>query len=246
MRAEGDHLVYGLVDGICLHGWPFPFDHEAVRLSAYQERILPNGTVGNWEGVALGAVVGQLRKQVARNELDELVYPEAVFPGRRGSNPHQTLKDLMLRDGRTELLARGIDLLAVQLGVLEPSPPVQDQRVKYWQAFWDKQHKVDMATSAAEAMHILDFARAEGEAAIIEAIMESFQQARLVGHEKSAREIMALRLIESLERLAENAKESETQPQLMQQLGQIRNQLNRYDDVDKNENPAAAANNPPR
>ncbi len=240
------HATYRLArgDNLPSDGWPFPFDHDAVRRAAYLERILPDGTVGNWEGVALGAVIGQLRRQVAQNELDELVYPEAVFPGRRGSNPHQTLKDVIRRDARAELLARGIDLLAVQLGVLETSQPVQEQRVKYWQAFWEKQHRVDMANSNAEAIRIMDFARAEGEAAIIEAIMESFQQARLTGQEKTPREIMALRLIESLERLAENTKTSTGEPQLLRQIGQIRQQLDSYDNVEADE--TAAANNPLR
>ena len=235
------HATYRLArgDNLPSDGWPFPFDHESVRRAAYLERILPDGSVGNWEGVALGSVVGQLRKQVAQSELDELVYPEVAFPGRRGSNPHQTLKEIMLRDGRTDLATKGIELLAVQLGVLEPSLPIQDQRVKYWQAFWEKQHRIDMASSSAEAMRILDFARAEGEAAIIEAIMESFQQARLMGQEKTPREIMALRLIESLERLAENAKSSEAEPELIRQLGQIRNQLNAYGDADTDETAAA-------
>ena len=228
-------------DNLPSDSWPFPFDHEAVRLAAYQDRILPDGTVGNWEGVALGAVVGQLRKQVAQNELDELVYPEVAHPSRGRTEPHQTLKEIMLREGRTELLRKGIDLLNVQLAALETADPILEQRVKFWQASWDKQHRIDAADSEAEAMRLMEFARAEGESAIIEAIMESIQQARLRGDERTPREMMALRMIESLERLAEGSKDAAApQPTLLNQMGQLRDQLNIYDDTDTEGKPATS------
>ena len=228
-------------DNLPSDSWPFPFDHEAVRLAAYQDRILPDGTVGNWEGVALGAVVGQLRKQVAQNELDELVYPEVAHPSRGRTEPHQTLKEIMLREGRTELLRKGIDLLNVQLAALETADPILEQRVKFWQASWDKQHRIDAADSEAEAMRLMEFARAEGESAIIEAIMESIQQARLRGDERTPREMMALRMIESLERLAEGSKDAAApQPTLLNQMGQLRDQLNIYDDTDTEGKPTTS------
>ena len=64
------------------------------------------------------------------------------------------------------------------------------------------------------------------------------------GQEKTPREIMALRLIESLERLAENTKTSTGEPQLLRQIGQIRQQLDSYDNEETDE--TAAANNPLR
>jgi hypothetical protein len=231
----GVKVTYRLArgDNLPSDGWPFPFDHDAVRLAAYQDRILPDDTVGNWEGVVLSAVVGQLVKQVAQSELDELVYPEVTHPSRGRTEPHLTLKEIMLREGRTELLKKGIDLLAVQLATLETSEPIDEQRVKYWQASWDKQHRIDAADSEAEAMRLMEFARAEGESAIIEAIMESIQQARLHGTERTPREMMALRMIESLERLAENSKDAAApQLTLLSQMGQLRDQLNAIDDVD--------------
>ena len=79
----------------------------------------------------------------------------------------------------------------------------------------------------------MEFARAEGESAIIEAIMESIQQARLHGTERTPREMMALRMIESLERLAENSKDAAApQPTLFSQMGQLRDQLNVFEAVD--------------
>lgn len=232
-------------DNLPADGWPLPFDHDAVRRAAYQDRVLPDGSVGNWEGVALGRVAGLLRQQVAQSELDELIYPEISFPGRRGSDPHLELRQLVLREGRLALQASGIDLLGVQLGSLQAPEPVRGQRVKYWQAFWDKQQRIDAADSEAEAMTRREFARAEGEAAMIEAIMESIQQARLMGSQYTPRQIMALRMIESLERLVEGSNSLAESP-LLKQLGDLRNQLNIYGDTDTTESLPGDATKPPR
>lgn len=218
--------------------WPFPFDHEAVRIAAYQDRILPDGTVGNWEGLPLGTVTSKLREQVAQMALDELIYPEISFPNRGRQDTHPMLRDIMLREGRIALQPKGIDLLEASFNSWVPPEPIQEQRVKFWQAGRDRQQRVDNAEGEAEAMRMLEFARAEGEAAMIEAIVESVQQARLLSGRKAPREIMALRLVESLERLTENARNAAApQPSLLNQLNQLRTELGGYDVVDSKENP---------
>lgn len=232
-------------DNLPADAWPLPFDHDAVRRAAYQDRVLPNGGVGNWEGVTLGRAVTILRQQVAQNELDELIYPEVSFPARRGSDPHRELRQIVVREGKAALLAQGIDLLDVRLGALEPARPIQEHRVDYWKASWERQQRLDAAATEAEVLTRREFSRAEGEAAMIEAIMESIQQARLTGNQYTPRQIMALRMVESLERLVEGSSHA-TETPLLKQLNILRDQLNIYDDMDPNENVQEGNNQPQR
>ena len=79
---------------------------------------------------------------------------------------------------------------------------------------------------------------------MIEAIMESIQQARLMGNQRTPREIMAVRMIESLERLVEGGQGIAESP-LIKQLEALRDELNIYDDTDTNENLDKEEHQPP-
>ena len=67
---------------------------------------------------------------------------------------------------------------------------------------------------------------AEAEAIMLQAIAEGLQRARRAGRDVPSREVVALRLIESLEAMARNSGQVLPLPdQLMPQLGSIREQL---------------------
>lgn len=186
---------------------PYPFNEAAVRLAAYTETGQDDGSISNWESAALNATIGQLKSTVAKFRLDELIYPN-----RPSADPHQTVHHEMERKARDAAARFGVDIISTRLGRLELPEIVTDQRIKVWQATWKKQELINQADGAAAALEETEMARAEGEAAIITAIAEGIQRARRDGNSSSTREIVALRVLESLERMARQSQHLPAEP----------------------------------
>nr|NIV91965.1 hypothetical protein [candidate division KSB1 bacterium] len=91
---------------------------------------------------------------------------------------------------------------------------------------WNTQQTLQKADGEVEILENQEFARAEAEAIMLRAIAEGLQRAQRVGRDVSSREVVALRLIESLEAMAKSSGEVMALPnQLIPQLGSLRQQL---------------------
>jgi regulator of protease activity HflC (stomatin/prohibitin superfamily) len=124
------------------------------------------------------------------------------------------------------MLGFGVMIRGTRLGALVLPKEVEAQRKKYWEAHWDKQRTIQMAEGEAEVFQNMEIARAEAEAIMLQAIAEGLQRAQRAGRTVSAREVIALRLIESLEAMAKNSEQVLPLPaQLIPQLGSLRQQL---------------------
>jgi regulator of protease activity HflC (stomatin/prohibitin superfamily) len=164
---------------------------------------------------------GQLRTIVAEDPLDELILSET-----NGIDVHRRLQKEMERRARNVLRNYGIMVRGTRLGALELPKEVEDQRKKYWQARWDTQRALQKADGDAEILESKEFARAEAEATMLRAIAEGLQRARRAGRNVSSREVVALRLIESLEAMAKSSEQVVALPdRLIPNLGNIREQL---------------------
>jgi regulator of protease activity HflC (stomatin/prohibitin superfamily) len=200
---------------------PFPYEEDAVRMVAYTETVEPGGAIGRWESLPMLITAGQLRTIVAEDPLDELILSET-----NGIDVHRRLQKEMERRARNVLRNYGIMVRGTRLGALELPKEVEDQRKKYWQARWDTQRALQKADGDAEILESKEFARAEAEATMLRAIAEGLQRARRAGRNVSSREVVALRLIESLEAMAKSSEQVVALPdRLIPNLGNIREQL---------------------
>jgi regulator of protease activity HflC (stomatin/prohibitin superfamily) len=200
---------------------PFPFDEEAVRKAAYLGTNQPDGSTGEWDSLPMLITSGQLRTIVAEDRLDDLILSEA-----NGIDVHRRLQMEMERRAKAIMLGFGVMIRGTRLGALELPEEVEAQRKKYWEAHWDKQRTIQMAEGEAEVLQSMEIARAEAEAVMLQAIAEGLQRAQRAGRNVSSREVVALRLIESLEAMAKNSEKVLPLPdRLIPQLGSLRQQL---------------------
>lgn len=200
---------------------PFPFDTEAVKKAAYSETVQPDGSIGRWESLAMLITAGQLRAIVAEEKLDELIVSEA-----NGIEVHRRLQLEMERRARNIMHSYGIRIRGTRLGALELPKEVEALRKQYWQANWDTQRTRQMTEGEVQVLESQEYARAEAEAIMLRAIAEGLQRAQRAGRNVSSREVVALRLIESLESMAKSSEEILPLPaSLIPQLGNLRQQL---------------------
>ncbi|MFZ0544139.1 MAG: SPFH domain-containing protein [Candidatus Promineifilaceae bacterium] len=200
---------------------PFPFLEEAVRIAAYAETNQAEGQVGRWDALPLIITAGQLRAVVGEYRLDELILSEP-----NGIDIHRRLQMAMERRAKTILHNFGIVIRGTRLGALKLDEVVENQRTEYWKAHWNTQRTLQLADGEVEILQSQEIARAEAEAIMLKAIAEGLQRSRRAGRDVSSREVVALRLIESLEAMAQHSGQVVPLPgQLMPHLGSLRQQL---------------------
>lgn len=200
---------------------PYPFDPESVRLAAYAESVLPNGGVSNWENVPGVMAKGQIINIFAGYRLDQILYP------RPGQEPMLTIRRDLERRVSGILINVGIELIAITIGSLQLPESVEKQYIKYWQAEWDTQIYLTQADGEAFSLEEIEIARAEAEFTMIRAIIEGVQRARQEGSPDHLQEVVALRLIEAIEKIAEDSQQFSlsTNPMMQQQWINWRRQI---------------------
>ena len=200
---------------------PFPYDEDAVRIAAYTETNQPDGSVGLWDSLAILITAGQLRAIVAEDSLDEIIVAES-----NGIHVHRRLQMEMERRAKAIMLGYGVIIRGTRLGALELPEVVENQRKKFWQAHWNKLQILKKADGDAEVLQSHENAKAEAEAIMLRAIAEGLQRSQQAGRKVSSREVVALRLIESLEAMAKSSEQIVPLPdRLIPELGSLRQQL---------------------
>lgn len=199
---------------------PFPFDEEAVRQAVYAESILPDGTISNWRDIPLGQTRRLLPRIVARYPLDSLLHPSSTI------DPNIAVRDDLSRQLRMVLQNSGIELTSLHVGRLELPEIVSQQYIDFWKSHLDSQIRIRQAESEAFALEEKEIARIEAEANIMNAIVEGIRRARMEGHHGDLREIVALRLVDALEKMARQSQETYPLPtKLLPQLQDLRQSL---------------------
>ncbi|HUM68554.1 MAG TPA: hypothetical protein PLK31_06870, partial [Chloroflexota bacterium] len=139
--------------------------------------------------------------------------------------PYRALQREVWRTARTELANSGIDLLSVHIDRMQPPPDVEDQYIAYWRTHWQEKARLSKADGEATAKEEIEIARAEAEVAMIQAILEGIQRARRSGATTRTSEIVALRLIEALERMAEQSRQKPDAQTLLAELDELRSEM---------------------
>lgn len=200
---------------------PFPFEPGAVQTVAYANTVLAEGEVAGWEGAALGKARGILTGIVAGYPLDELLAPIG------SAEPLLVIREDLRRQTQDGIRSMGLELVDLHVGPIKLPDPVTDQFIDYWQSQSDAHIRLSKADGEATALEEIEMARAEAEVAMIQAILAGVQRARDTGGGSSMRDVVALRLVEALEKMARQSQQSAALPaaSLMTQLGLLRSQL---------------------
>ncbi|MCP4363071.1 MAG: SPFH domain-containing protein [Chloroflexi bacterium] len=196
---------------------PFPFAETAVRTAAYTQTVLDEGKVSNWDSKPVLTTKSKLGAAVAKYKLDEILHPAG-----QGEEPYRTLQNEVLRAARSDLHKLGIELLSVHIDRLDIPSEVEDLYIRYWRSQWESQNSLRLADGEATAVEELEIARSEAEVAITKAIIESIQQAKRTGAITRTSDIVALRLVEALERMARKTQQAQV---LLPLLENTRNEL---------------------
>lgn len=193
---------------------PYPFGERAVRAAVYSERVLAGGVIESWLDQPLSTTAGQLRLVISRRRLEELLPIEG-----NGPNLQEALWDDIRDRTLASLHAIGIDLISVNLGSINTPQPIVRQYIEHWQAFWQRQQRITLAEGQARAIEEVEMAHIEAETAMFQAIAEGWQRAWREGGPAVTQDMVALRLIEALEKMAPQTSKAYTK------LENVRRQL---------------------
>ncbi|MCP5096680.1 MAG: hypothetical protein GY943_14095 [Chloroflexi bacterium] len=200
---------------------PFPFDETAVELAAYNETILADGSKSSWDNIPLTRVSANLSRQMRQMQLNQI-----LANANNDTEPLLIIRDAIERETRATLRTIGIELLSVHIGHLAFPSTVTEQYIQYWQSDSEARIRVAEAAGKATALKETEIARAEAEVTMIQAILEGVERARYGTQSASMREVVALRMIEALEKMARQSQQLQPIPtDLLSQLGTLRQQL---------------------
>ncbi len=199
---------------------PYPFDEAAVKTAAYDQTVTPFAA-STWQNTPVNVMKTELKKIIAKYRLDEIFRLDETI-----DEPHLVIRNELERRTRLILMDKGLDLVSLHIGRLKFPKAVTEQYIKYWQAQWQIKADLSRADGEARALEEVEVARAEAEVTMIQAIVEGVRRAQEDGHTGTVREIVAMRLIEAMEKVAKQSQHIEPLPQgLLPRLTQMRREL---------------------
>jgi hypothetical protein len=200
---------------------PFPFDPDAVRRLAYAQSNLPYGQVSEWEDTAVAIVTSILRETVERYTLNQLLQEEQTEVG-----AHLNIRRDVERESRLKLLERGIELVLIRIGRFRFPDDVTAEYIEQWRSIQDNNLRHNLVEREAIAWQAMEVARAEAELELVRATAASIANARRQGYSGALNDVMAVRFIQTLERLAQQSGlETKLPDNLLPQLHNLQQQL---------------------
>jgi hypothetical protein len=153
-------------------------------------------TQPDWTNSFYNVRSGDITDQIANRRLDEVSAPDDVQV-----HPRAEVARIGLEDSRKAASAQGIEILDMTLGVIEPQdkyPHIANQIIANWKVEWERRARLLEAQAEARRTQLLEEARAEAQANMIQALSEGFRIA-LENNPQGSRDIIALRFIDTLE-----------------------------------------------
>lgn len=191
---------------------PYPFSEDAVRRAVYN-KVVDKDQVYHWNDLVVPFATAELRRILRQYVLDKLLEPEDADERRPlppGQSPRQHIQAELNRDISPQLHQwLRVRVTRISLGPIKLDSEyasivegVSEQRVRSWQADWDRRVTVIRAEGEAEALRLKEFARAQAQVEMILAISQGLQRARIAEKDVSLREVIALRCLEVLEEMS--------------------------------------------
>lgn len=184
---------------------PYPYSERAVYLAAYAESVGGEGKVSSWTGLPVAVASGAFGRAVAQTRLDQIFDPKTP-PETRPEAPHPLLLERVGEATDSALSGLGVRLVTLRMARLRAPEPVDALNISGWRAHWDKVQRLRETKVRAEAVKKVEAARTEAEVLMLQAIAEGIGKARQGGSEALVQQMVALRLLEALERVARSAQ----------------------------------------
>jgi regulator of protease activity HflC (stomatin/prohibitin superfamily) len=200
---------------------PFPFDAGAVRELTINTLAGRSG-LGPWTERPINLAGYLLNEVLARYRLDELFEPLDDL-----ADPRLAIQD-ELRRTLNELVSEfGVEITELWLGQFDLPPEVGKQYLESRQADWQALDRARLADGRASAVRALDRARVQAQQEIVETLVAAFQAVQDAQPGGARRRLVALRLIDGLERLCRQTADAEGEDSyrllaLDRQLAQLR------------------------
>ncbi len=174
-------------------GIQYPYDRDAIFHVGYTNSIAQAEEVRSWTEQVCPRAAALLTRELARYTLDDLyrVADAHVVP----------IEDMQLRimnELAREMELHGIDVMHVAIADLNLPDDIVEQRIRNWQARWEREIDVRRAQGNAEALRRIKTARARVQIEIIEKVVQNIEAMRRTETADLA-DIVMLRMIEVLE-----------------------------------------------
>jgi regulator of protease activity HflC (stomatin/prohibitin superfamily) len=195
----------------------YPFNPQAVLAAVHAQGVGPEQEDGEreeigWDQIVVDRAADLLRGGIARTLLDQLLESE----NGDGSPPCEMLCVGVTRELAQAMEPLGVHVLAVGLGNIEDEE-VLEQRVKSWAARWERRRLEREAQGDAEAIRLIEQARADAQRQMIVAITEAFQQLADTGTPVPAH-VIALRFIDVLDDIVASPAVQQMLPETVRDL----------------------------
>ncbi|KAA3659897.1 MAG: hypothetical protein DWQ04_20940 [Chloroflexi bacterium] len=178
-------------------GLIYPIDKDSIFPISNFTSVDENGSIRYWDDQLAPLAAGELSNELSTYNLDELQHT---------SGEHSIKNEIKQRIQRkvSRIAAEhGLELMGVGIGHLKFPESITQQRIKTWQAEWQRKIEVKHAAGDAEATRRIKQARARAQIEIIERITQSID-AMQQQEDTNLTEIITLRMIEALEEATTN------------------------------------------
>ncbi len=175
---------------------PHRFSRETVRRLVYETTIASPDQPPDWATAFFNVRSGDITDQIANRRLDEISAPEDTQV-----HPRAEVARRGLEAARAAATPQGIEILDMTLGVIEPQDNfkhITTQMISNWKIEWERRAKILEAQAEAKRTQLLEEARAEAQANMIQALAEGYRIA-VEGNPQASKDVIALRFIDTLE-----------------------------------------------
>jgi hypothetical protein len=190
---------YRLYAGEASPGSTGTFSNEAegmVRM--VYNRAMGAESIGDWHGAIKGTVEGFIQDFIRKNICDYLTAPTPQVEDPRGDIQQQFYSPA----GKSRFHDKGAELIWVDVGHFDAPGEVAEQTVGMWQAGWSGTAELLRATGEAERTKAQEMGRNEGQAKLIESIVDVLTKASTTGDDRKFRMTV---LLASISRLMEGS-----------------------------------------
>lgn len=172
---------------------PYPFDQQAIFHVSHAASIDAEYQERNWTDRVIAQAATFLTDEISRYTLDELYRADEA-----GVPVISEIKQQIGRQLARRMEQDGISVHGVGMGQITIPEAVAAQRIKRWQAGWQRKIKMKEVAGDAEAVRRIKKARARAQIKIIETIAQNIDAMRQTEN-VDLTEIIMLRMIEALE-----------------------------------------------
>ncbi len=152
---------------------PYPYTIQGVRNMAYNRAVSVDGLV-SLEDTVRGAVRMAIGSFVQRHQIDYL-----TAPGKDDKDPREELRrEFTSPMVRSRFRNLGVDLLWIDIGHFSiKDDHVDKERINNWGAKWEGEAEVRRSFGEAQRLALQEIGRAEAQAAMLDGMIRSIQEA---------------------------------------------------------------------